>query len=140
MNIDWSSFWLGVAALPLTAATLAAAWFLAVGLLVALERRGLTVEVRLTRNVEAMSDYMLRRDIWWERSFGPVFVGGWYRQEPRYQEPEPIFITRWIGFGKTTGPSIAFFRKRSLGFAPYEPPDPMPPLTPVGAPAPKDDQ
>lgn len=81
-----------------------------------LERRwGLAWEGSWRRKVDEISDYMLRHNIWWERQFGPVFAGGWWRHERGADR-----INRWIGLGRPGGPCLMFFRKRILSAAPEE--------------------
>jgi hypothetical protein len=69
--------------------------------------RGMTVNLYRRRGVDQISDYVLRNNIWWERSWGPVFAGGWYRDHagiPRF--------TRWIGLGRVDGPCVTGYRMR----------------------------
>lgn len=99
-----SDYWLGLMTTPaIFAATslLVAAYFRAQD---ALAKRGITWAARWKRDIGSVSDYILRHDIWWERSFGPVFVGGWYREYRGH-------FTRWIGVGSPEGPNVMIFRK-----------------------------
>lgn len=108
-------YWLGVATLPLVAAAAFVAFVAWVCAIEALDARfGISFEAKL-RDFSNISDYTLRRDIWWERSFGPVFVGGWYRENPKYDAPSHAFATRWIGLGSPNGACVMAFRKQDLG-------------------------
>lgn len=105
-----SAYWLGVLTTPTIVAALwllTDSWFRAVA---ALKHFGFTFEAKWTRDVEGISDYTLRHDIWWERSFGPFFAGGWYHERSR----GPRF-NRWIGVGRADGPCWMAFRKREFG-------------------------
>ncbi len=74
-------------------------------------RFGIEWDLKTSRDVEGISEYTLRHNIWWERSWGPVFAGGWYREEPKYMAaPVPKF-NRWVGLGMTNGPCLIFYRK-----------------------------
>lgn len=96
-------------------AVLTAAWFRSIGFLA---RHGVTFSVRWKRDLSGVSAYTLDHDIWWERSFGPVFAGGWYHERLRF-DPENVApgarINRWIGLGSTHGPCLCVFRSRNLG-------------------------
>lgn len=111
-------YWLGLVTLPglaLAAWGLFWAWIFTV---VWLDTYlGISFEGKLTRRVDKISDYTLRRDIWWERSFGPIFVGGWYREPPTYPADEPThrLFNRWIGIGLPNGPCVIGYRKHDLG-------------------------
>lgn len=111
-----SSYWLGVATLPAVALTL---FLLFVAYVIGVEvldmRFGVVFEGKWRRNVEGVSDHLLQRDVWWERSFGPVFVGGWYREEPRYGAPDHRRFNRWVGVGRVNGPCLMAFRRHDLG-------------------------
>jgi hypothetical protein len=102
---------LGLATLPVLAALVVGAFFGWIAVTEWLDQRhGLTFDFKGTRRVNEISDYRLRHDIWWERSFGPVFIGGWYR--------EPVdrrLINRWVGIGRTLGPCFVAYRSRDLG-------------------------
>jgi hypothetical protein len=110
-----TDYWLGVLTTPTLVVVGIAAFALWVRAVIALRRRGLTFEVKWNRNPERVSDYVLRHDIWWERRFGPIFVGGRYREPPRYKEPSPRLINRWVGIGSPDGPCWMGFRSRDLG-------------------------
>lgn len=112
-----ADYWLGVATIPallLTGSAVSAVLFRAAG---ALHRRGFSVEAKRGRNYDKISDYVLRNHIWWERQFGPIFVGGWYREEPKYQQPSRRRLNRWIGLGRAEGACVMFFRTWDLGDA-----------------------
>lgn len=106
-----SAYWLGFFTLPALAALGAGLFFawVVVGDWLAI-RHGFTFEVKGNRAVHDVSDYVLRHDIWWERSWGPFFAGCWYR-EP---DPSAPLATRWIGIGSTEGPCWMAFRKQVL--------------------------
>jgi hypothetical protein len=107
-----SDYWLGVATLPALGLALIAtayAWNCATEFLEA--RWGVTADVKIRRRVDEISDYTLRNNIWWERSFGPVFAGGWYREHGW-----PWQFTRWIGIGSVDGPCVVIYRKRAGDF------------------------
>ena len=111
-------YWLGLATLPALAGfAYVAAW---VGFRVAhwFDDRGWSMDLRLKRDIDGVSDYTLRHDIWWERAFGPVFIGGWYREQPTYDKPDQIMATRWVGIGRTNGPCVCLYRFRHLGEGP----------------------
>lgn len=110
-----SDYWLGF--LSPFAIALAAFLLLAfVGAVsVFLHRRGWRLELKV-RNLGNVSDFMLRRDIWWERSFGPVFVGGWYFEDAHNTGRH---INRWLGLGRPNGPVAMVIRVRNL---PRKPP------------------
>jgi len=82
---------------------------------------GITFDVRVIRTDKTdddafrVSDYVLQHNIWWEKSLGPFFAGGWYREEPKYEAPSHAFATRWIGLGSPDGVSVMVYRKRDLG-------------------------
>lgn len=104
-----SAYWLGV----LTPFALAAAGF-ALLVLWALACRflhglGFRLELKM-RDLENVSDFTLRRDIWWERSFGLVFAGGWY-----YEGGCRRGVNRWVGLGRPNGPVAMVIRVRDLG-------------------------
>lgn len=113
-----TDYWLGVLTTPTLVALGFGAFVLWIRVGMALGRRGLTFEVKWKRHPERVSDYTLRHDVWWERRFGPIFVGGWYREPPRYQEPSPRLINRWVGVGSPSGPCWVAFRSRDLGNIP----------------------
>lgn len=116
MSVD---YWLGVLTLPALALAAFLAFVAYVRGTAALDTRwGISFSARWRRGADKISDYTLRHDIWWERSFGPVFVGGWYREPPRYKESSPRLFNRWIGLGRVEGPCLMVFRKRDLGEAP----------------------
>ena len=114
-----AAYWLGVATLPALAFLIAAVvrihWWITQALE---ERYGITFEAKVRRRIKDVykdiSNHTLRNDIWWERSFGPVFAGGWCRKE--YQEGGDFgdVATRWIGLGSVHGPCLMVFRKRAL--------------------------
>lgn len=81
----------------------------------ALDARGLEVRARVERHSRDVSDFLLSHDIWWERSFGPVFAGGWYHEWPQYQAPDEARFNRWLGIGPTSGPCVYIVKKRVLG-------------------------
>lgn len=111
-----ADYWLGILTLPALALAALLAFVAYVRGTAALAARwGISFELKLHRDVEGISDYMLRHDIWWERSWGPVFVGGWYREPPVYEGPTHRLATRWIGVGRTEGPCWVVYRKRDLG-------------------------
>ena len=82
-----ADYWLGVLTIPAAAVVCVVAVAAYFRTLAALERVGFTFEVKVRRDTEGISDYTLRHDIWWERPFGPVFIGGWYREPPTYGQP-----------------------------------------------------
>lgn len=113
------AFWLGFATFPtviFVAFWLYVAW---VQFFAFLERHGFFVEVLLSHRDERVSDYLLRHDVFWERSAGPVFAGGWYRENKGWAEDHWEIVerlaTRWIGVGSPNGPSISILRKREVG-------------------------
>lgn len=101
-----STYWLGV----LTPFAVCAAGFVLFALWVkaddVLARHGFNFNLRWRRHVERISDFMLRHDIWWERQWGPVFAGGWYRDIGR--------INRWVGIGRPSGPCLYVSRSVDL--------------------------
>jgi hypothetical protein len=110
-----SDYWLGVATLPTIIVVLLGLLVTRARLADALERRGVTFEAKV-RDTSKIDEYTLRNNIWWERSFGPVFVGGWYREPPQYRAtPKERLITRWVGLGSANGPCLMVLRKRDLG-------------------------
>lgn len=113
--MDSRSYWLGVATPFVVAAILSAAvsmWFRLLGWL---DTLGFFFHLRW-RERQMPNDYMLRHHIWWERSYGPIFVGGWYREEPpRYDAPDVARFNRWVGIGRMSGPNIVAGHSRALG-------------------------
>jgi hypothetical protein len=110
-----SDYWLGLATIPAAAASLA----LIVRLLFAagnfLAKRGITFGAKWHRNIDGISEYTLRRDIWWERSFGPIFIGGWYHKQLIYGQPTRARFNRWVGVGRPDGPCLMVYHSRDLG-------------------------
>lgn len=103
-----TAYLLGLATLPALAVLGAGALYVHARTLRWLERRwGINFEVKWRRDVNGISDYVLRNNIWWERAFGPVFAGGWHR--PSINGP---LFTRWLGVGSVDGPCVMAFRKR----------------------------
>ena len=114
-----SEYLFGVATLPAIALTVFALTVAYVWTQAFLERRwGITWEAKARRDVDGISDYTLRNHIWWERSFGPFFAGGWYREPERYEQPTHRLINRWVGIGSVHGPCFTVFRSRDLGEVP----------------------
>lgn len=74
------------------------------------DRHGYSVETMWARNVDDISEYTLRNDIWFERSRGPIFTGHWCRTSKRR-----LLATRWLGIGSTRGPCVIFYKRRDLG-------------------------
>lgn len=107
-------YWLGVLTTPLAAVVLVALVVAFVRVTDWLERHGITFAVHWSRNTD-ISDYLLRHNIWWERSFGPVFSGGWYRVERVYNAPSHARFNRWVGIGRADGPNVIVFHSRDLG-------------------------
>lgn len=70
---------------------------------------GITFEAKNMADREGISEYVLKHNIWWERSFGPVFCGGWYREDTRRR------VNRWVGFGSHSGRCFMIFRSLDLG-------------------------
>lgn len=106
MSVD---YWLGVATLPVLAALGYGGMFGYLWVEMMAERKlGVTWEARLERNIESVSNYILNHDIWFERSFGPVFTGHWYR------EIHGARVNRWFGIGSVNGPYVILFRKTRL--------------------------
>jgi hypothetical protein len=108
------TYWLGV----LTPFAVVAVVFIAlvawVRILWALERQGFTFNLRAKRDLERISDFILRHNIWWERSWGPIFAGGWYREVSVYDAPDQRHINRWVGLGRPNGPCWMAIRTRKL--------------------------
>lgn len=75
------------------------------------KKYGIFVEVRNQKNYEGIDDYTLKHNIWFERVYGPVFVGHWCHHV--YSE-EKDYVNRWVGFGRTEGRSLAFYKTRAL--------------------------
>lgn len=108
--MNWQSYFLGLIT-PLVAVGL----FLGVmwtywTLQQLAENRGWTWELKTDRKPHEISDYDLRRYIWFERQRGPIFTGHWYREDA---DDRPL-ITRWLGIGSATGRSLMIYRKREL--------------------------
>jgi hypothetical protein len=105
-------YWFGVATIPALLMVLFAAYVFWVRVGIVLSNLGITFKVKTKRrsHEEIVTSYTVRNDIWWERSFGPVFVGGWYRDRSGTR-----LFNRWVGFGSTTGPCVMFFKKHDLG-------------------------
>ncbi len=106
----------GVSTLPALAALVAAGNRAATWL----ASKGITVEAK-RRELDKISQFVIDHDIWWERSFGPVFVGGWYREDAVYDPDAPggqragtRRVNRWFGFGSADGPCLMVFRARVL--------------------------
>lgn len=85
-------------------------------------RRGYSVDVRLKRDVKSISEWTLRNDLWFERAWGPIFIGHWYREKGDLWSlklrDSTLFTakaTRWIGFGRSSGPCVTFYKVRDLG-------------------------
>ena len=114
----WSAYWLGLLTPVLALACGYASLWVGCRVVWWAEARGWSIDLRLKRDLDGASDYTLRHDIWWERSFGPIFVGGWYREESTYEAPSKVRATRWVGLGSTTGPCLTFYRLRELGETP----------------------
>lgn len=107
-----SGYWLGVLTTPALALALFLAFAAYVRALMVLDGWGFAFEIKWKRPIERaerISEYTLRHDIWWERSFGPVFVGGWY-----FERSDRRQVNRWIGLGRAGGPCWMAFRKRPL--------------------------
>lgn len=107
------NYLLGVLTTPLAALILFGLFAAWIRLAVALEHRGLTVEARLRRG-PIVSNHTLTNDIWWERSWGPVFAGGWYRELEVWGAGRDRRINRWVGVGHPDGPCIIAIRSRRL--------------------------
>lgn len=111
-----ADYWLGVVTIPALALAAVLAFVAYVWTLESLDARlGISFSVRWRRVAERVSDYTLRHDIWWERSFGPIFIGGWYREPPRYMDASRRLFNRWIGLGRADGPCLMVFLRRDLG-------------------------
>lgn len=107
-----SEYLLGLLALPMLAGLL----FVVAGVWIrgsaALENRwGISIEFKSSRQPQEISDFDLRRYIWFERQRGPIFTGHWYRTDFRTERP---VVTRWLGIGSASGRSVMFYRKRDL--------------------------
>lgn len=109
MNAD---YWLGVATVPAVVVAAVGAFVAWVRSIDWLARRGITFEGKTRRRVDEISDYVLRNNIWWERSFGPLFIGGWYREKG--YETTTRHINRWVGLGSVNGPCAMVIRAREL--------------------------
>lgn len=106
-----TDYWLGFVTLPLLVALLTVVLRLERRASEALGRRGFSIDAKARRRVNEVSNYVFRRNIWWERRYGPVFVGHWYRDEVTPQ------VNRWVGFGSPYGPCLVVYRKTDLGGA-----------------------
>ena len=105
-----SAYWWGVATLPLLVLALLLA-AVAIGCTAGVLRAlGFTFEVKKRRRIESIDDYVLRRNIWFERQRGPAFAGHWCREDVR----DGLVATRWIGLGSPHGPCVIFYKKRTL--------------------------
>lgn len=109
------AYWLGVITTPLLALLLFGLFVAWVRVTDVLARRGITFETKRRRDLSGISDYVLQHDIWWERQHGPVFSGGWYREEPVYESPSRARVNRWVGIGSADGPCLMAFHSRDLG-------------------------
>lgn len=104
-------YWLGVLTTPVAAVALYLLFIGWVRMLDFLDAIfGLSFVVRWRRSMDHVSDYTLRHDIWWERSWGPFFAGGWYRERP-----DCHLFNRWVALGPVDGPCLMVFRKHVLG-------------------------
>lgn len=109
------AYWLGVLTTPavlLAVFGLFVAWLRVANAFV---RRGITFQAKWRRGTDRISEYTLRHDIWWERSFIAVFTGGWYREQPIYGASSRARLNRWIGVGRPNGPCLMAFHSRDLG-------------------------
>lgn len=104
------AYLLGLLTLPILAGVYVGFTFLIVLLD---DRLGVSFEGKRKRRVDEVSDYVLHHDIWWERTFGPIFVGGWYRENYREGREVPL-IGRWVGLGRPAGPCFMVIRTRTL--------------------------
>lgn len=104
-----SGYLLGLLTTPAVALFTVAAYAIYVRVMAALDSRGFSFEAKSRRKTGQISDYTLSHDIWWERSFGPIFVGGWY-----FEHSDRPQVNRWIGFGPADGPCWMAFRRRVL--------------------------
>lgn len=79
---------------------------------------GWKVQAKPGRNPEGISDYTLRRDIWFERQRGPVFTGHWCRDilssGPDGEVVTTPTVTRWWGLGSADGRSVMLYHRRRL--------------------------
>ena len=107
----WVAYVLGLLTLPALAGLVALYVFLTTWLD---HRFGITYDLKFRRDVQGITDYTLRHDIWWERSWGPFFAGGWYRDNEMGRRR----INRWIGLGGVDGPCFVVYRSVVLGKAP----------------------
>lgn len=110
--MDASSYLLGLATLPAVAGLLVALAWTYWTVQALLEKRGWTWEFKTDRKPHEISDYDLRRYIWFERQRGPIFTGHWWRIDLR---DDRAYATRWIGVGSARGRSVMFYHKRDLG-------------------------
>lgn len=104
-----SEYWLGVLTLPALALAswlVVTCWFAALD---ALASVGIVFELKKRRDLKGISGYRLRHDIWWERSRGPVFYGGWC-----FDRNDQTMVNRWIGLGSADGPCLMVFKKIAL--------------------------
>lgn len=107
MSVD---YWLGVVTLPALAALAYGSVFAYLWVEMMAERKlGVTWEFKSRRSLGSISDYVIRRNIWWERPWGPVFTGHWYRENNGRR------ATRWLGIGSVNGPCFMVFHSRDLG-------------------------
>lgn len=111
--MHWLTFWTGFFAFPALMFGLAHATRAAFRLSVRLEKRNWSVQYRAKRLLEdvlAKND-LLRSEIWFERSYGPVFTGHWVRQNARTSGD---LVTRWVALGRRTGPCIMILHMKEL--------------------------
>lgn len=111
-SVTW--FLAGMAFMPALALALTGFWKLIAWVR---DRLGWWMEAKTGRNPEGISDYTLRRDIWFERQRGPIFTGHWCRvvlsSGPGGVVRTPT-VTRWWGLGKADGRSVMLYHKRRL--------------------------
>lgn len=108
-------YWLGFFTLPLLVGMFLLLTYEFWRILAALDKMGIRIELKMHRDPGKWNDYDLHHNIIWERSWGPVFGGGWYREESRYMAPNRAKVNRWFGIGSVNGPCIMFFKIRDLG-------------------------
>lgn len=115
-----SDFWIGFFTFPAGCLLGLGLFYGAAKLSDWLADRGWTMEFKIGRNYESISDFIIRRDIWFEKQHGPIFTGHWCRDEYRYRDEKSFtvpVVTRWLGIGKAQGNSIMLFKKRDLDSA-----------------------
>lgn len=84
-----------------------------------LRARGWSWELNNGRTTEAIPDWRLKEEIFWEEQRGPIFTGHWYRSDLYWNRDlettsRRTLVTRWFGVGNSEGRCLMIFRKKTV--------------------------